>query len=86
LQVRFVVIETDRRTDGFNGVFIVSLNTAALSHTNPTETHHDSCCAQGRLKRDVVSQYSQSRREYSKGKGQEVIRKLSVTIKILSVV
>lgn len=86
MQVQFVVMETDRRTDRFNGLFIVSLNMAALSHTNPTETHGDSCCAQGRLKRDVVSQYLLSRRENNKGKDQEVICKLSVTIKILSIV
>jgi hypothetical protein len=90
LQVQFVVIETDRQTDRetdrFSGVFIVSVNTAALSHTNPTETPRDSCCVEGRLKRNVVSPYFQSLREHSKGKGQEVIFKLSVTIKILSFV
>ena len=63
----------------------MSLNTAALSHINPTETHGDSCCAQGHLKTDV-SRYFQSRRENSEGKGQEIIRKLSVTIKMLSIV
>ena len=70
----------------FSGVFVVSLNTAALSHTNPSETPGDSCCVQGRLKRDVLSPYFPSPREHSKGKGQEVISKLSVTIKILSIV
>jgi hypothetical protein len=86
LQVRFVVIETDRQTERFSGVFIVPLNTAALSHTNPTETPGYSCCVQGRLKRDVVSPYFHSPREHSRGKGQEVTRKLTVTIKILSIV
>jgi len=64
----------------------MSVNTAALSHTNPTETPGDSCCVQGRLKRDIASPYFQSLREHNKGKGQEVICKLSVTIKILSIV
>ena len=86
MQVRFVVIQTDRQKNRFNGVFIVSLNTPALSHTNPTETPGASCCAQGHLKRDAVSPYFTSRREHIESIGQEVIRKLSLTMKILSIV
>jgi len=62
MQVRFVVIKTDGQTNGFNGVFIVSLNTAALSHTNPTETPGARCCAQERLKKRCITIFPVSQR------------------------